>query len=135
MAIDAINVTRYPRDGGPYTTEMIERPGWEVVEREVRSMHNWEKPLIWVQQDREVGDRNCMAVCGGSGVYHVQIADEEGRWWQAVDPEGSEEVVEVWVSDQGFSAEAKFTWAVEKAVEVVRWYYERGERHQGYTWA
>ena len=134
MPIDAIHVTRYPRDGGHYTTETIVQPTWDVVERELRSMHNWEKPILWLHQDREVGDSNCMAVNGGCGIYHLQIADEEGNWEQAVDPNGSDEEVEVWLSDQGFATEGKFTWPVEQAVDLVRWYYERGTAHPRYSW-
>jgi len=134
MPIDAIHVMRYPRDGGHFTTEVIERPAWDIVERELRSMHNWEKPILWLRQNREVGDSNCLAVCGGCAIYHVQIADKAGDWKQALDPEGSEEEIEVWLSDQGFATAAKFTWPVEKALELVRWYFDHGSAHPHYSW-
>jgi len=134
MPIDAINITRYPRDRGPYTIETIERPTWDIVEREIRSMHNWEKPILWLKQDREIDETNCMAITGGSGIYHLQIVDEKGNWRQAADPEGSDHEVEVWLSDQGFATEAKFTWPVEKAVKLARWYYDRGTPHPEYSW-
>ena len=74
MSIDALDVTRYPRDRGPYTTETIVQPSWYVVERELRSMHNWEKPILWLHQDREVGDSTCLAINGGCGIYHARPA-------------------------------------------------------------
>jgi hypothetical protein len=89
MAIDAIAITRYPRDNGPYTTTVVTTPPWETVENELRTMHNFEKPILWLHQDRNVGDTNCLAVCGGNGVYHVQVVDDQDGWQEAYDPHGS----------------------------------------------
>ncbi|HET6250041.1 MAG TPA: hypothetical protein VFE47_20285 [Tepidisphaeraceae bacterium] len=134
MLISALQVTRYPLVGGPYTNTTIERPSWDVVEEELRAMHNWEKPLLWLCKDRDVGYENCMAVCGGSGVFHVQVADNDGNWFQAVDPHGSDQPVDVWLSDQGFTTKARYTWPVDKAVELVRWYFEHGTMEPRYAW-
>ena len=134
MAIDALNVTMYPRDGGPFKTTTHLLPGWEIVEHELRSMDNWEKPILWLHQNRSVGDSGCLAVCGGSGVYHIQVADTGGDWREAIDSSGSEEQVDVWLSDQGFTTARKLAWPIENAIELVRWYFEHGSPHPNYTW-
>ncbi|HEX3355388.1 MAG TPA: hypothetical protein VHS31_00305 [Tepidisphaeraceae bacterium] len=133
--VDSIKIVHYPRDGGPYTTDTILQPSWDILERELRSMHNWEKPNLFLDQDREVPGRNCMGICGGSGVYHVQIADDRACWQQAFNPEGLNDEVDVWLSDQGFATKAKFTWPVEDAVKLVRWYYDHGTPHPSYSWS
>jgi hypothetical protein len=134
VGIDALNITRYPRDAGPYTVTMVVTPPWETVESELRTMDNYEKPILWLHRDRKIGDKDCLAVCGGNGVYHIQVIDDQGRWHEACDPNGSEADVEVWSSDQGFTTKAKFTWPLEKATELIRWYFEHGTRHPDFSW-
>src|SRR5438045_453937 len=65
------------------TSAVFDNPGWDVVERELRTMHNWAKPNLFLQQYRDIQDSNLLGVCGGSGIYHIQSADERGNWQQA----------------------------------------------------
>jgi hypothetical protein len=133
MAIDALHVTVYRRDGGSKESTMHIAPSWELIEHELRTMDNYEKPILWLHQDRNIGDSDCLAVCGGSGLYHLQVADDVD-WHEAFDPNGSDAEIEVWESDQGFSTARKFTWPVEHAIEIVRRYFERSEMHPDYRW-
>ena len=118
-----------------HATVDVHDPSWAAVEAELSTMDNFAKPALWLFRDREMPDGNCLAVCGGSGVYHVQVADEDANWMEAFDPNGSNETVEVWQSDQGFATEAKKTWPLPEAKKLVQWYFENGTRHPEYSWA
>lgn len=97
-------------------------------------MDNYEKPLLDLLQDKENPGANMLSVTGGNGVYHVQIADDQMRWCQACDPDGPDDVIEVWRSDQGFDAPRNWTWPIDDAVKLVRYYYVHGKPNPDYNW-
>jgi hypothetical protein len=132
--IESLEITRYTRDKYPYTVESILEPSWDLLEQELRTMEKYEKPILWLCLEAGNGESDSMAINGGNGVYHVQIADSDFNWIQAINPEGSSEMVQVWTSDQGFETEAKFTWDLEKTLEMVRWYFEHGKAHPNFLW-
>jgi hypothetical protein len=132
-AIEFLQVTHYPRGPGRYWHISHDAPGWDLVESELESMHRFEKPILTLQKKKEWEDSDLMMVNGGEGIYHIQI-EEDDCWLQAYDPEGSDELVDVWLSDQGFSTERRYTWNLEDAGKIVRHYFETGEKHPGYRW-
>jgi hypothetical protein len=132
--IGSVDVVRYTRDDKPYTTETVLEPSWDFLEQELRTMDNFEKPILWLCLEAGNGERDAMAINGGNGVYHVQIVDSDFNWTHATNVEGSSEMVQVWTSDQGFETEAKFTWGLENMLEMVRWYFEHGEPHPNFVW-
>jgi hypothetical protein len=132
--IQALDVIRYPRDQTPHTTETLLEPTWERLEHELQTMDRYEKPILWLCQRVGIGDSDALAVTGGEGAYHLQIADENSDWLQAVNPARSSEQVELWTSDQGFAPEARFTWDLNQTLEIVRWYFEHGTAHPEITW-
>lgn len=134
MQIQRMVISKY-RAQFDHTSVDIHDPPWSAVEAELRTMDNFAKPGLWLFRDRGMPDGNCLAVCGGSGVYHVQIADEDANWTEAFDPRGSNDTVEVWRSDQGFATQAKKTWSLADATKLVRWYFEHGSPHPEYSWA
>ena len=69
-------------------------------------MHSYDKPMLDLYQNEDEPGADMMTVTGGNDVYHVQIADHEFRWCQAYDPEGPDQVIDVWLSDQGFGGNA-----------------------------
>jgi hypothetical protein len=132
--IEQLDVVRYPRGPGNYTTESITSPTLDTVVEHLRSMEPFEKPILTLQKHADISDGDLMMVNGGSGCFHVQIADNDANWFQAVDPNGSDDVVDVWTSDQGFACERKFTWPLETAIAIVQHYFQTGERHPRYQW-
>ncbi|QDU36971.1 hypothetical protein Mal4_12740 [Maioricimonas rarisocia] len=100
--IQRLEVVLYPRGSGEYRTVAHDDPSWELVEAELRSMDRYEKPILELLQHRDRTDGDLLMVNGGNGCYHVQIADADGCWSEAFDPEGDRTLVEVWTSDQGF---------------------------------
>jgi hypothetical protein len=75
-----------------------------------------------------------MSITGGQGAYHLQIANEHGDWTQAVNPDGSSQLVELWTSDQGFACEERFVWTLEATLNVARWYLEHGRPDPNVLW-
>ena len=133
-AIRVLDVVRYSRDNRPWTSELILEPTWAQLEDELLTMDSFEKPMLWLLRDAEVLDGDLLCVTGGQDVYHVQIAVPIGNWLQAVNPERSDEYIDVWTSDQGFSTQARFTWTLEPTLKMVRWYFEHGTPHPEYLW-
>jgi hypothetical protein len=132
--VRALQVTRYTRDNKPYTTETLLEPTWDVLEHHLQTMDRYEKPILWLCQTAGIGDSNAMAICGGQDVYHIQIADSDCDWSFAVNPVISSDEIEVWTSDQGFTTQARFTWNLEQALEIVRWYFEHGTPLSSVVW-
>jgi len=96
-------------------------------------MDNFRKPMLWLAKNPEETDSDVMAINGGSGVFHIQI-EEEDDWFEAYDPDGSLEETEVWKSDQGFSTENRKTWDIENALEIVAHYFNNGTKTPKCAW-
>ena len=132
--VRALEITRYYTDGRSHTTETVLEPTWERLELELSSMHRFEKPILWLLQDPSVPDANVLTVCGGEGAYFVQIATADSDWLTVLRPDGTRDEVTLWTSDQGFTTEAQFVWALGDALEIVRWYFRRGAPHPSFDW-
>jgi len=132
--IELLEVTCYPREPGSYWTEKFPDPAWRMVESHVRQMHPYERPLLTLQRHRDVPDSELLMINGGNDLFHVQVADADAYWSQAFDPDGSEEQVQVWLSDQGFATARRFTWGLIDALTLLRHYFETGSKHHGYHW-
>lgn len=132
--IACMQVTHYPDGHGPWWTEDILDPTWEQVEGEISSMLRDAKPLVWLLKHRDQADADLLAVTGGEGVYHIQVADAESIWMQAVNPQRGDEMVEVWTSDQGFTTQARFTLPLGETLSIVKVYFEQGIPDGQATW-
>ncbi|KAA5534191.1 hypothetical protein FYK55_28690 [Roseiconus nitratireducens] len=97
-------------------------------------MDNYEKPLLDLLQDKDNPGANQLSVTGGDGVFHVQIADGQMNWRQAFNPNGPHDIVQVWLSDQGFAAPRNWTWAIDDTIALVRYYYQHGTPNPDYDW-
>ncbi len=132
--IASLDIIRYLRDNSAYTTETLLEPDWATLELRLGNMHRFDQPILWLCLNEGIGDTNAMAVTGGESVYHIQIADEDGYWIQAVNPNGSSEMLDLWISDQGFSTEQRFTWNLEQTLQIVKHYFLQGEPDSGVLW-
>lgn len=131
--IRRLDITRYQEDGWTHTTETVIDPTWERVLRELTSMDNFRKPIVWMAKDPDRTESEVMAINGGSGVFHIQI-EEADDWFEAYDPSGSSDEIEVWKSDQGFSTEIRKTWDLENTLEIVAHYFQTGMRSPTHAW-
>ena len=97
-------------------------------------MHRFEKPILWLMQDPDVPDADVLTICGGEGAYFIQVGTAESDWLTASRQDDSSEPVAIWTSDQGFTTEVRFTWALAPTLEMVRWYFEQGQPWPGVVW-
>jgi hypothetical protein len=132
--IARLEVVQYPRGRGDYWTETFDSPDWYSIDAVIRSMEPYEKPIVSLLKNRDIPDADLMMVNGGDEVFHIQIANSDMRWSEVFDPDGSEEIVDVWTSDQGFSTSRKSTWSLEDALAIIRYYFDKGKPHPEYHW-
>lgn len=131
--IRRLDITRYEEDGWTHATETVIDPTWERVSKELTSMDNIRKPILWMAKNPDQTDSEVMAINGGSGVFHIQI-EEADDWFEAYDPSGSIDEIEVWKSDQGFSTQIRKTWDLESALEIVAHYFQNGTKTLNCAW-
>lgn len=134
MFVVKMDVTHYPPDGGTYSSEKFDNPSWADIERQIRNMHRFERPMLFLQKHSEITDADIFALNGGQGLYHVQYADSAGNWFQAFDPNGSDEIIQIWTSDQGFETPRSTLWEIDDALKMTRWYVEHGTPHPDFSW-
>lgn len=132
--IQKFEVVHYPRGPGNPKTESFDLPDWHTVFGQLELMDPYEIPILTLSKHADIHGCDLMMVCGGHDAFHIQIADTDGKWFQAFDPEGTDELIEVWTSDQGFSCERKYTWPLTTASQIIKHYFNTGERHLGYQW-
>lgn len=132
--IELMQVTIYPRGPGNYHHSDFKNPIWELVDAHLSTMDAFEKPILSLLQDASNPGTDMMMVCGGDSIFHIQTADSRGFWSQAFDPRGSEEIVAVWTSDQGFDTEKKYTWSLDTTRSIVHYYLEHAKPHPVYNW-
>jgi len=132
--IQRLEVTHYPRGPGNYTTVSFDNPCWETIFHELQTMDRYEKPILTLEQDVDDPGADLMMVNGGNDLFHIQIADSYARWYGAIDPSGSDELVDVWTSDQGFTCDRKRTWPLKAAAILIEYYFRTGKPHPDFHW-
>lgn len=132
--IKKLETVHYPHGSGNYTTEVIKNPAWDNVLAELRTMEPFEKPILTLHQHIDVYESDLMMINGGNDLFHIQVADSSGSWIQAWDPAGSDEIIGIWTSDQGFACERKFTWPLKIVTQIVKYYFEYAKRHPEFQW-
>ena len=128
-----LDVVHYSEDGTRWTSQVTEQTTWESIVSECSTMDRFLKPLITIQRLCEPASE--LIICGGNGIYHVQFhAGPDDDWLQAWDPNGVNEEIEVWMSDQGFTTSRNYTWTFDDLLTIVRFYIDEGNRHPDYQW-
>ncbi len=127
-----IEIARYEDESS--AVEQVAAPAWGRVEEELRTMDRLRKPILYLLPADGDVESNCMVVTGGDGVYHLEIADPNRGWVEAVNPGGGDDEVEVWTSDQGMTTQRRLTWSADDAVRIARWYWENRTAHPEVTW-
>jgi hypothetical protein len=133
MPVQAMAISTYEPDTGRGASATHRYPTWENVRAELLTMEPYSKPLITLEQDDDPAI-NSMMICGGNGIYHVQYADNNACWFEAYDPDGSDEEIAVWTSDQGFLSTRKSTWPLEVALTLAKYYFDNGCHHPDFCW-
>lgn len=130
-----VRVTRYSRKTGRSSNEEIEEPTWEKLEREIRTMDPFEKPIIFITTAEDDTESDCMAITGGDGMYHLQISDANAEWHEAVNLSRGDTEIEVWTSDQGFTTAERFTWSTEDALRIAKFFWQEQKPSPDTKWS
>jgi hypothetical protein len=123
-------IARYFRDGRGSETEIVQSPDWSRVAQAISAMDDYCSPLVLLSTlDIESSpdifeDDDAFNVVGGNGRYALFHMTGE---WQYSNPEGSDEEVRLWASDQGyFCSQRNVLMDLSQVLRVVQRYYETG---------
>ena len=130
----SIHITHYSRRTGQARSEGIKEPSWSIVEQEIRTMEPFAKPIVFLLTSNDNTETSYMTITGGYGVYHVQIADEDGAWQAAVNPSRGSREIEVWTSDQGLTTQERFTWDTDEAVRIAKSFWQEQKPSPDVQW-
>lgn len=121
--IHHIDIDRYDANGNQLDSEEVSSPAWSVVESAIRQMDNYCRPLVYLFTGETVDDGEVFAVCGGDGRW--ALFDFNYGGWQYEDPEGGDEEVRLWDSDQGYvCCEKNVLTDIEKVLRITKHFYE-----------
>jgi len=83
------------------------------------------------------GDIPDFSIMGGEGAYVVSGKISEGSDEKFyVNAEGNDELVDVWLSDQGASFPKKrICDSIEKVLFIAKWFYDFGELNPKENWS
>src|SRR5262245_52161440 len=97
-----------------WSSRELINPSWTEVEASIRRLNQFEYPFVWLLLGDD-GDWGLMEkegylnIIGGNGTYCVDgAAPPDGRRRLSVPQRSREELIDVWLSDQGFSTEEVF---------------------------
>jgi hypothetical protein len=113
--------------------EDIEEPTWEKVEEEIRTMHPIDKPAVYITSGNET-ETDAFGIFGGDGVYFVQYSDGDGDRHKAVNPGRSNAQLVEWTSLPGFTTRERFTWSIEDALRIARFFWEKQKPSPDVEW-
>ncbi|MCI5055533.1 MAG: hypothetical protein MRY83_05445 [Flavobacteriales bacterium] len=133
--IDAIDIVNYEKGGRNCDTVRRLKPTLQTTKIAIKNMDPYFQPILWIFQNREIPDANCMAITGGDNIFHIQVVDNEGNWFEAhheSDDDTTE--IKIWTSDQGFQTTKDKLWSMEKALEIVEYYYKYQEMLPSVKW-
>jgi hypothetical protein len=119
-----LTIIRYYRDDRPQDSKVIFNPTWRDIKDAVRKMDNYCFPIIQLNLNEEDDDENIFNIIGGNGrfaLFHL-MGD-----WQYEDPNGGDDEVRLWESDQGYYCCAKNVLTdIKKVLRITKVFYETG---------
>jgi hypothetical protein len=100
--IHHISAIRYYRDHPGWDQEDIANPTFDQIEAAIRRMDDYCFPLVQLNPGQHEDDEGILNFVGGGGRIAVFSAQ-----WCFEDPNGSDDEVALWKSDQGYFTEEK----------------------------
>jgi hypothetical protein len=132
--IQQLDFVLYPDESRPWWTETSHNPGLELVIEKLASMDRHCRPLLYLCQTAANQTENVLQVMGGNGLYFIEVADDQGFWHTPFDPQGTDQEIDIWTSDQRNSVEHKYTWQLDDAQSIVEHYFHTGAMSTAYNW-
>ena len=137
MAVGLLQITHYVTAGGPWHTERIVDPTWAAVEEAINKLDRCLLPFIWLYDDPAAQPDGVpeFEILGGNQAYVVAIrCGGKEHWLQ--NPEGGDEEIDVWVSDQGASFPASLVSpSLAEVLRVAQYYFTYGLADPQSVWA
>jgi hypothetical protein len=125
----------YDKDGWSWRTEEKTNPEWSDVEHAIKRLEQFVYPYVWLYRSRsDEDDMPDMNIIGGNGIYSIDglIDNQTVRF---VNPDGGNQLVEVWTSDQGFETEDKYVCRdIEVVLSAAKYYCEHGMLDPDLMW-
>lgn len=126
MTAHHLTIVHYPPHEHWHCVE-IRSPGWEDVSAAIRQMDDNEYPILqlsWEDVDTCFDDEASFNIIGG-GASGFALFEMNG--WQFDDPDGSDEDVRLWQSDQGYFCKRRNIIAeVDVVLKLTHVYFETG---------
>ena len=131
MKVGALHITHYETSKGPYETSFVKNPGWEQIVESIDRLDRDLWPFVWIYLDPEASDSELpdFEIMGGCDAYVIAGKSAECGEVQVFleDPNGSENPIDVWVSDQGATFPARMvTDDLNEVYEIARHFFETG---------
>lgn len=135
VIVRQLDVTVYTNGGRSWHVETTAAPTWSVVEQAVRRLDKFSHPFLFMclSETEEADER--LEIMGGSGDYWI-AGDFDGFWQRRiVNPNGSDERVMVWTSDQAFGDDDRhICHDLEVVVRAARYFFDHRYFDPSLTW-
>lgn len=130
----------YGANGWNPRSEKTRNPSWRQIEAAIRRLDRFQYPFVWLflAEDENESDEleNTLQVMGGKGAYFVNLNAGEYNNVSLSFPDAPNEGIEVWESDQGFSASAReVTSDIELVLRIARHFADSGKPLPEAPWA
>jgi hypothetical protein len=128
---------------GRYKTSSrdVAHPTWDEVETAIRRLDQFTWPFVWLLlgEGKDWGameEEGFLSIIGGNGKYSVEGATpSEGGKRLCLSKQSREKLVDVWLSDQGFSTEEMFVcYELETVLRVARYFGVRRQFDPTVEW-
>jgi hypothetical protein len=124
----------------PWRSHQVENPTWAQIDDAIRQMDQFGRPLLYLWPTPDEAQHICdgrterFEVVGGNGIYWFALY-LDGAEGYFLNPDGSDNEVEVWTSDQGFACEDKHVCRdVVVVLRAARYYAENRGYDPSVTW-
>lgn len=126
MTAHHLTIVHYP-PREPYRCLEIPSPSWEAVSSAIRQMDDNEYPIVqlsWEDVESCFDDESSFNIIGGVAAGFSLF---EMNGWRFDDPNGSDEDVRLWQSDQGYFCKRRnIITEIDRVLTLTRIYFETG---------
>ena len=127
MMADHLTIVHYPPRQHWQCVE-VRSPSWDVVSAAIRQMDDTEYPIVqlsWKDLDTCFDDEESFNIVGGRPSGFALFEYTPG--WMFEDPDGGDEDVRLWQSDQGYSCKRRnIIVDINEVLKLTQIYFETG---------
>jgi len=134
--VKRLDVIVYTDDGRSWHTEATVRPSWSLIEQCIRRLNKFAYPFLFLclSETQEDEDER-LEIMGGEGDYWVAGTFDGYFQRRFVNPDGGDDEIAVWTSDQGFGDAARYICHdVDVVVRVARYFFDHREFDPSVAW-